>query len=67
MPYSSAASGLGSVGRVQTAYFRMINAQGGVNGRKVNFISLDDGFSAAETVEQTRAVRRDEGLSGQRR
>jgi branched-chain amino acid transport system substrate-binding protein len=42
MPYSSAASGMGPVGRVQTAYFIMVNTRGGVNGRPVNFISLDD-------------------------
>jgi ABC-type branched-subunit amino acid transport system substrate-binding protein len=67
MPYSGAASGVGSIGRAQTAYFRMINARGDVNGCKVNFILLDDGFSPTKTVEQIRAVRRDEGLSGQRR
>jgi branched-chain amino acid transport system substrate-binding protein len=56
MPYSGPASGLSLVGKIQSAYFRMINAQGGVNGRKINFISLDDGFSPPKTVEQTRTL-----------
>jgi Periplasmic binding protein len=56
MPYSGAASGLSLVGKVQSAYFKMINAQGGVNGRKINFVSLDDAFSPPKTVEQTRTL-----------
>jgi branched-chain amino acid transport system substrate-binding protein len=54
MPYSGPASAYGIVGRAEAACFRMVNEHGGVNGRKVNFISLDDGYSAPKTVEQTR-------------
>jgi branched-chain amino acid transport system substrate-binding protein len=56
MPYSGPASGLSLVGKVQSAYFKMINAQGGVNGRKINLVSLDDAFSPPKTVEQTRTL-----------
>jgi ABC-type branched-subunit amino acid transport system substrate-binding protein len=56
MPYSGPASSLSLIGKVQVAYFKMINAQGGVNGRKINLISLDDGFNPAKTVEQTRKL-----------
>src|SRR5208282_2905460 len=45
MPYSGPASAYGAIGRVEAAYFKMVNDQGGVNGRKINFISLDDGYS----------------------
>ncbi len=56
MPYSGPASAYGVVGRTQVAYFRMINDQGGVNGRKINLISLDDAYSPPKTVEQTRRL-----------
>jgi ABC-type branched-subunit amino acid transport system substrate-binding protein len=56
MPYSGAASGLSMVGKIQTAYFKMLNSQGGVNGRKINLISSDDAFSPPKTVEQTRTL-----------
>lgn len=56
MPYSGPASALGTLGRLHTAYFDMINAQGGINGRKIRLISLDDGFSPSKTVEQTRRL-----------
>jgi len=56
MPYSGSASGYGIMGRVEAAYYEMINAKGGVNGRKIRFISLDDGYSPAKTVEQTRKL-----------
>jgi ABC-type branched-subunit amino acid transport system substrate-binding protein len=55
-PYSGPASGLGVCGKVETAYFQMINAKGGVNGRKIKFISLDDAYSPSKTVEQTRRL-----------
>ena len=45
MPYSGPASAYGVIGRTEGAYFKMINEAGGVNGRKINFISLDDGYS----------------------
>jgi branched-chain amino acid transport system substrate-binding protein len=56
MPYSGPASSLGLVGRVMAAYFQMVNDQGGVNGRQISFITLDDGFSPSKTVEQTRRL-----------
>ena len=56
MPYSGPASAYGTIGRVQAAYFRMINETGGINGRKVNFISYDDGYSPPKTVEQARKL-----------
>jgi branched-chain amino acid transport system substrate-binding protein len=56
MPYSGPASAYGAIGKSEAAYFAMINEQGGVNGRKINFISLDDGYSPPKTVEQTRRL-----------
>lgn len=55
-PYSGPASAYGTIGRAESAYFKMINDQGGVNGRKINFISLDDGYSPPKTVEQIRKL-----------
>lgn len=64
MPYSGPASAYGTVGRLETAYFAMINAQGGVNGRKITLISLDDSYSPPKAVEQTRRlVEQDEVLA----
>ena len=51
MPYSGPASAYGTIGKSEAAYFAMINDQGGVNGRKINFISRDDGCSPPKTVE----------------
>ena len=56
MPYSGPASAYGVIGRAEAAYFKMINEQGGVNGRKINFISLDDAYSPPKTVEQVRRL-----------
>jgi len=56
MAYSGPASSYGAQGIMHTAYFKMINEQGGVNGRKINFISLDDAYSPPKTVEQTRRL-----------
>ena len=56
MPYSGAASAYGVVGKTEDAYFRKINAEGGINGRKINFISYDDGYSPPKTVEQARKL-----------
>ncbi|MBR0863501.1 ABC transporter substrate-binding protein [Bradyrhizobium diazoefficiens] len=56
MPYSGPASLFGVTGRIMSAYFRRLNEQGGVNGRKITFLSLDDGFSPPKTVEQTRRL-----------
>jgi branched-chain amino acid transport system substrate-binding protein len=55
-PYSGPASAYGTIGRAEAAYFKMINDQGGINGRKINFISLDDGYSPPRTVEQIRRL-----------
>src|SRR5450432_4315558 len=56
MPYSGPASAYGIVGKTMSAYFRMINDNGGVNGRKINFISYDDAYSPPKTVEQARKL-----------
>src|SRR5271165_5199660 len=56
MPYSGPASAFGVIGRTEAAYFGMINEQGGVNGRKINLISLDDGYSPPKTVEMVRRL-----------
>lgn len=56
MPYSGPLSAYGVIGRAETAYFKMINEQGGLNGRTINLISVDDGYSPPKTVEQTRRL-----------
>ena len=56
MPYSGPLSSYGLIGRAEAAYFKMINEQGGVNGRKINLISVDDGYSPPKTVEQVRRL-----------
>jgi branched-chain amino acid transport system substrate-binding protein len=56
MPYSGPASAYGTIGKAEAAYIDMINAQGGINGRKIKLISLDDGYSPPKTVEQTRRL-----------
>ena len=56
MPYSGPASAYGAIGKAIKAYFDKVNAEGGINGRKVNFITLDDGYNPAKTVEQTRKL-----------
>jgi hypothetical protein len=56
MAYSGPASSYGTIGKSEAAYFAMINDQGGINGRKVNFISRDDGYSPPKTVEQVRQL-----------
>jgi branched-chain amino acid transport system substrate-binding protein len=56
MPYSGPASAYGIIGKIEEAYFKMINDEGGVNGRKINFITYDDGYSPPKTVEQTRKL-----------
>src|SRR5262250_2052903 len=52
MPYSGPISAYSTIGKAEAAYFDKINAEGGVNGRKIRLISLDDGFSPPRTVEQ---------------
>ncbi|MBX9963866.1 MAG: ABC transporter substrate-binding protein [Burkholderiales bacterium] len=56
IPYSGPASAYGTIGKAEAAYFQWINDQGGVNGRKITFVSLDDGYNPAKTVEQTRRL-----------
>src|ERR1700694_1915681 len=56
MPYSGPASAYGLIGKTIDAYFKKVNAEGGVNGRKVNFISYDDGYNPAKAVEQARKL-----------
>src|SRR5258708_39214144 len=56
MPYSGPASAYGVIGKTEDAYFRKINAEGGINGRTINFISYDDGYSPPKTVEQARKL-----------
>ena len=63
MPYSGPASGYGVIGRAEAAYFRMVNETGGVNGRKINLLSLDDSYSPAKTVEQTRKLIEEERVA----
>jgi branched-chain amino acid transport system substrate-binding protein len=56
MPYSGPASAYAAIGKTEAAYFGMINEQGGINGRKINFISYDDSFNPPKTVEQIRKL-----------
>jgi branched-chain amino acid transport system substrate-binding protein len=56
MPYSGPASAYGVIGKTEEAYFRKVNAEGGINGRKINFISYDDAYSPPKTVEQARKL-----------
>ncbi len=63
MPYSGPASAYAAIGKAEAAYFRMINEQGGINGRKINFVSVDDGYSPPKAVEMARKlVEQDEVL-----
>jgi branched-chain amino acid transport system substrate-binding protein len=56
MPYSGPASAYGVIGRTEAAYFKKVNEEGGINGRKINFISYDDAYSPPKTVEQARKL-----------
>jgi branched-chain amino acid transport system substrate-binding protein len=56
MPYSGPASAYGAIGKAEVAYFNMINEQGGINGRRINFITRDDGYSPPKTVELVRKM-----------
>src|SRR6188474_3880018 len=63
MPYSGPASAYGVIGKTEEAYFKKVNAEGGINGRKINFISYDDAYSPPKTVEQARKlIESDEAL-----
>jgi branched-chain amino acid transport system substrate-binding protein len=61
-PYSGPASSYGTIGKSETAYFAMINEHGGINGRKINFISRDDGYSPPKTFEQIRQLVEQDGV-----
>ncbi len=63
MPYSGPASAYSAIGKVESAYFKMINEQGGVNGHKIDLISLDDAYSPPKTVEQTRRLVEDDKVA----
>jgi branched-chain amino acid transport system substrate-binding protein len=63
MPYSGPASAWGAVGKAEVAYIKMINDGGGIRGRKITLISLDDAFSPPRTVEQTRKLIEGEGVA----
>ena len=56
MPYSGPASAYGAAGRTETSYYNRLNSKGGLNGRKINFLSYDDAYSPPKTVEQTRKL-----------
>ena len=56
MPYSGPVSAFGALGKGEVGYFKMVNEKGGINGRKVNLISLDDGYAPPKAVEQTRRL-----------
>src|SRR2546428_4425540 len=55
-PYSGPASAYGTTGKALTAYFKKVNDEGGINGRKINFVTLDDGYSPPKTVEMVRRL-----------
>src|SRR5882757_10826093 len=55
-PYSGPASSYSSIGKLHQAYWKMVNETGGINSRKINFISYDDGYSPPKTVEQARKL-----------
>jgi branched-chain amino acid transport system substrate-binding protein len=61
-PYSGPASSYSVIGKTETAFFTMLNEQGGINGRKINFISYDDGYSPPKTVEQVRKLVESDGV-----
>jgi branched-chain amino acid transport system substrate-binding protein len=62
MPFSGPASAYAVFGNAEAAYFRMLNDQGGINGRKINLIAYDDGYNPAKTVEQTRKLVEGDGV-----
>jgi branched-chain amino acid transport system substrate-binding protein len=63
MPYSGPASAYGIIGKSEAGFFKMINDKGGINGRKVNLISLDDGYNPSKAVEQTKKLVENEGVA----
>ena len=63
MPYSGPASGYAPIGHVEVAFTDFINDQGGINGRKIRLLSLDDGYSPPKTLEQTRRLIEEENVA----
>jgi ABC-type branched-subunit amino acid transport system substrate-binding protein len=63
MPYSGPASSYAPIGKTEVAYVQMINDQGGINGRKIKLLSLDDGYSPPKTLEQTRKLVEEDGVT----
>jgi branched-chain amino acid transport system substrate-binding protein len=63
MPYSGPASAYGTIGKAEVGYFKMINEKGGINGRKINLVTLDDAYNPAKAVEQTRKLVENEGVA----
>ncbi len=63
MPYSGPASAYGVIGQTEAAFFKMINVQGGIHGRKIELLSVDDGYSPPRTVEETRRLVESEGVA----
>ena len=63
IPYSGPASAFGVLGKGEAAYFKMINDKGGIKGRKLNLVSLDDGYNPAKAVENTRKLVENEGVA----
>src|SRR5712672_3619309 len=62
MPYSGPASAYGVIGKTEEAYFKKINAEGGIKGRKINFVTYDDGYSPPKAVEQARRLVESDGV-----
>ena len=62
MPYSGPASGYGTQGKAELAYWKMINSKGGINGRKITLLTMDDSYSPPKTVEQTRKLVEGDGV-----
>src|SRR5216683_7622626 len=62
MPYSGPASAYAAIGKAEEAYFNKVNAEGGINGRKITFISYDDAYSPPKTVEQARKLVESDGV-----
>jgi branched-chain amino acid transport system substrate-binding protein len=63
MPYTGPVTAFSTLGKGEIGYFKMLNEQGGVNGRKINLISLDDGYAPPKTVEQTRRLVEQDGVA----
>jgi branched-chain amino acid transport system substrate-binding protein len=63
MPYSGPASAYGAIGKAELAYFKKVNDEGGINGRMINLLSLDDGYSPPKTVEQIRRLVEQDGVA----